>query len=343
LKKILNYNVYSISDDIKKDKVEKIIPYLTQNYKDIFKIYEKFGLNRNPIYDRSGVLPHYLNISPIHKMPTDKLFNSSFYDICKERALELASYGKEIKICWSGGIDSTFVLFFLSQYIPDDQITVYGTYSSIIESGNIFDLYIKHKFKSEIHIHPTNDIKNNLQNCIWVTGFQGNQLFGPTDDFFSKNKSIAFFHHTLGTKETIYENYKKNIDPDILEFLQPCIDASPRKIETVADLRWYCIFNLDWYNGLYETTSEMNPKKINTFHHFFNTENFQKWAINTKEPFTKIKGQPNTHRWQMRDFLADCGLKNYAKNKQKSISCLSTLKPNWYFMLEDFTNVYKST
>ena len=326
---------------ILENKVEKISPYLSDDYQNIVKKYENFGLNRNPIYDRTGKLPHYLNIAPVHKMPTfDSKFNKSFYQICGERCKELASLGKHIKVCWSGGIDSTFVLFFLSQYVPKDQITVYGTYSSIIESGDVFDLFIKDKFNYEIKIFPTKDVKNKIEDCIWVTGFQGNQLFGPTDNFFAKDRSVAFFHHTLGTEETIYENYKKYIDPKLLEFLQPSIEASPRKIETIADLRWYCIFNFDWYNGLYEITSEMIPEKINSVYHFFDTEDFQKWAIHTKEPWTKEKGNPNTHRWQMRYFLSNCGLKNYAKNKTKAISCFSSIKGNWLCMLDNYENLY---
>ena len=341
LNQILQYNVWRISDIIKEKRTQKITEYLNENFEQTFSVYEKFGLNRNPVYDRTGVLPHYLNISPVHKIPSyDKNFNKSFYQVCGERAKELASLGKPIKVCWSGGIDSTFVLFFLSQYVPKDQLTVYGTYSSVIESGNVFDLFIKDKFKYEIKIYPTKDVKNKIEDCIWVTGFQGNQLFGPTDNFFAKDRSVAFFHHTLGTKETIYENYKKYISPELIEFLQPSIDASPRKIETVADLRWYCIFNFDWYNGLYEMTPEMKPEKIDTIHHFFDTEDFQKWAIHTKEPWTKEPGNPNTHRWQMRDFLYNCGLKDYARNKTKAISCFSSFRGDWLFLLNNYENVY---
>jgi hypothetical protein len=321
--------------------INKYSDYFTPGCGTLYQRYQKFGLNRNPVYDRTEKIQHFLQISPIHKMPKyDISFNSSFYDVCDLRAKEIASLNKPIKVCWSGGIDSTFVLFFLSQYVPKEQITVYGTYASIIESGNVFDYFIKNEYNYEITIFPTNNVKNKIEDCIWVTGFQGNQLFGPTDNFFASNRSIAFFHHTLGTKETIYEDYKKYIAEDLVEFLAPSIEASPRKIETVADLRWYCIFNFDWYNGLYEMTSEMKPEKINSVYHFFDTEEFQKWAIHTKEPWTKIPGNPNTHRWQMRDFLSDCGLKDYAINKTKAISCFSSNKGNWLFMLDNYENLY---
>jgi len=326
---------------IKEDRVNQISPYLNIDYNNIFKSYNQFGLNRNPVYDRTGKVPHYLMMSNKHPIPSfDLSFNKDFYSICEERCKELASKNKQIKVCWSGGIDSTFVLLFLSQYVPKEQITVYGTYSSIIESGDIFDRFIKNNYNYEIKIFPTNIIRSKTEDCIWVTGFQGNQLFGPTDDFFAEDRSVAFFHHTLGTKETIYKDYKKYINQELIDFLTPSINASPRKIETIADLRWYCIFNFDWYNGIYELLSEMDPEKIKTVFHFFDTEDFQKWAIHTKDPWTKIPGKPNTHRWQMREFISDCGLKDYAKNKSKAVSCLSINKANWILMLDNFKNSY---
>ena len=121
------------------------------------------------------------------------------------------------------------------------------------------------------------------------------------------------------------DDYRK-IDSELLEFLQPAIDASPRKIETIADLRWYCIFNFDWYNGLYE---------VDAGEHFFNTEDFQKWVINTKEPWTKIRGDSTTHRWQMREALAEYGLVDYAKNKKKVVSNFKRFNPVNLFLLED--------
>jgi hypothetical protein len=338
--RILHYNIFPITETFKRKNVMRIFPYL--NNPKIFSIYEKFGMNRNAVYDRSGSIPHYLNMAPIHPMPAyDPSFKKSFEDVVKERVDEIISLNKKIKICWSGGLDSTFVLFTLYNAVNDkSQIEVYGTYSSVIESGDVFDLFVKDKIPFKISIFPTEEVKNISEDCIWVTGFQGNQLFGPTDNFFAGDRPTAFFHHTLGTKETIYENYRKNINQELLEFLQPAIDASPRKIETVADLRWYCIFNMDWYNGLYAMKGEMTAEKMKSVYHFFDTEEFQKWAIHTKDPWTKVPGNPNTHRWQMREALTEYGLDKYAREKTKAISCFSSNKTNWYFLLENYKNIY---
>jgi hypothetical protein len=339
--KVLHYNVNSVSDLFRKGQEHLVHPFLNDNSRDTFKLYDKYGLNKNAVYDRTGNIPHYLNMSDWHSMPEyDCNFNKSFEEITNERAKQLVSYGKRIKVCWSGGIDSTYALFVLNQYAAPGQVTAYGSYISVIESGDVFDKFIKNNIDYDIRVSPNQFSKKEDDDSIWVTGFQGNQLFGPTDDYFATSNKPFLFHHTLGTPDTIYESYLNHVDPGVLNFLQPAIDKSPRKIETVNDLRWYCIFNLDWYNGLYDMLSDMPTSRMNDIHHFFNTVDFQKWAITTKEPFTKIKGNPNTHRWQMRDRLADFGLVNYAKNKSKTVSTFSTIHSNWLFLLDDKHHIH---
>lgn len=337
---VLFYNTHSVSHLFKTGCEALLDKHLAANAVETFTLYEKLGLNKNCVIDRTKSLPHYLKVATPHSIPSSNNFSLSFNEIAEARAKELVDIGLPIKVLWSGGIDSTYTLFMLNHYAAKGQVTAYGTYTSIIESGSVFDQHIKNNIKFEIIASPNFFTKRQLDGEIWVTGFQGNQLFGPTDDFFASDRTTALFHHTLGSKSTIYEAYEKHIDPELLAFLQPCLGKSPRKIETVNDLRWYCIFNLDWHTGLYDVMSEMTPEKTKLVHHFFNTEDFQRWAVNTKEPFTKVKGQPNTHRWQMRERLADFGLVDYAKNKSKSISTFSAPIFRWLFLLEDKTQVY---
>jgi hypothetical protein len=339
---IVYYNVHHVSNLIEHnlDAIENS-PFLAKDFdKKIFDTYDKIGLNRfNAVYDRTNSLPHFLNISKdLHPIPSH-VVNDSFFEVSKRRAKELLDLGQPINVMWSGGIDSTYILFILRHFANDpDQVRIYGTYNSIIESGDMFDRRLKNEFKYHIDVSKRNDLKYQ-EPGIYVSGMCGNQLFGPTDDMFATG-GTAMFHHTLGTPETIYESYT-NVNPEILEFLDPIIKSSPKKIETVADLRWLCIFNLDWYTALYEHKVLLNKPTADKIHGFFNSEDFQSWAINTKEPFTKIRGNPNTHRWQMREILSDMfGEKHYADNKSKKISNFSLAEPNWLFLLENGDNVF---
>ena len=342
MKKILYYECHHVSN-IMKDERHLLQPFLSESAEKVFNSYEKYGLNRyNAVYDRSNSIPHFLNIQEnAHPFPTiPENFNKSFYDISEQRCKELLSLNKPIYVMWSGGLDSTYALFLLHHFANDkDQVKVYGTYNSIIESGDLFDRRIRDVMKYDISVAKNNNNRYNDPDGIYVSGMCGNQLFGPTDNMFATGGK-ALFHHTLGTPETIYESYEKHVNPDLIEFLKPAIDASPRKIETVADLRWYCIFNLDWYTAVYEHKILIGGDRAKRIHGFFNTDDFQRWAITTKEPFTKVKGNPNTHRWQMRQVLDEMfGESHYASNKSKNISNFSVCDDYWILLLNDYHTV----
>jgi hypothetical protein len=340
---ILYYNPHAVSKILNNDRqVLENTPFIVGR-RETFEQYEKFGLNKyNAVYDRTGNLPHFLDMKHgEHPIPLyDADYNRSFYDISVERAKQLLSLDQPINVLWSGGIDSTYILFMLHELANDkDQIRVLGTYNSVIESGDVFDTKIKNTFRHNIRVSSRND-NSFVGEGIFVSGMCGNQLFGPTDDMFATG-GTAMFHHTLGTPETIYEPYQGNVREDLLEFLHPIISTSSKKIETIADLRWYCIFNLDWYTAIYEHKIMQPPEIMSRIHGFFDHVDFQTWAVNTKEPFTKIRGNSNTHRWQMRQVLSESfGLNHYAENKPKKISTFCVHNPEWIFLLDNYQNIY---
>ncbi len=340
---ILYYNNFIVPEIIK-NKNPLIEPFLSDKFSfELFDTYEKFGLNKfNVVYDRSDSIPHYLNIAkdacPLPQ-PIEN-YNKSFFELTKARCEELLSQNKYVNVMWSGGLDSTYILFMLRHFANDKkQVRIYGTYNSIIESGDLFDRRLKHEFDYDIHVSCRNDFNYNSDDSIFVSGQCGNQLFGPTDDMFATG-ATAMFHHTLGTPSTIYEKIDGNVDEELLEFLQPMIATSPKKLETVCDLRWYCIFNLDWYTAVFSDKILLEKERAHKVYSFFDTMGFQEWAVNTKEPFTKIKGNSKTHRWQMRQVLDELfGEKEYAWNKPKKISTFCINQPEWLFMLRDFHNI----
>jgi hypothetical protein len=339
---ILYYNNHVVPKIIKENP-ETLREFYSDSYSpELFNTYQKYGFdNNNMIFDRSGALPHYLNIPLVHRMP-EKIdgYNKSFYEITEARCKELLSLGKSINVMWSGGIDSTYILFMLKHFANDpDQVRIYGTYNSIVESGDMFERRLSKEFKHIIKVSAGSEL-NCIEDGIFVSGMCGNQLFGPTDNYFSTSPK-AMFHHQFGTPETIYEPYERNVSEEMLQFLQPIIDASPRKIETVNDLRWYCIFNLDWYTALYEHKVLLGSERANRIHGFFNSQEFQEWAVNTKDPFTKVRGEPNTHRWQMRDVLDEMfGETHYARNKDKKISTFSILDSHWLFVFDNMETMF---
>jgi len=331
---ILTYNIPTVHQLIE----SKHLPnkFLNENWEDVYNYSQRNNFSSNYfMYDRTGAIAHFLNIdSEYSKIPTGNC-NKSFKQIAEERAKYLISLGKPINVSWSGGLDSTFVLFCLLNYATDkDQITVYGTYNSVIESGYMFDRYIKNQVKYNIKVNSKNNYENNE---LYVTGALSNQLFQPSLRYSHNRDNILNLHNT----EFIEKNYTKNIEDTIsdkvLQFIKPSLDKFPKQIKSLQQLRWFINFNYCWYNNsAHHKISANNPNIIS----FFDIDDFQRWSIyNTDEP-SKI-GDYSDERWQIRELIAEyTGDKLYAKNKRKNVSVLSSVEPNWLFLLNDYSNIY---
>jgi hypothetical protein len=304
------------------------------------------------LLDRTKSIPHFLDVdysySPI---PVNDNTYSDFNTVTKNRCLELLSLGKQINVAWSGGLDSTFVLLSLYHYANDpDQIKVYGTYNSIIESGDLFDRFIKNKMNYSI---KTNRLAvNNFteQDCIYVTGSMSNQLFTPGLSYNRSRDCLLNFKDKFDQGEQDKYNkdlarmadlcYKDVLTDECLQFLTPSIMNSPKPINTLQDLRWYILFNYKWYDVLTNSLIGLDKNTIERIYAFFNTDEFQLWSINNNDPVTKT-GDYSDERWQLREAISNyTGDTYYSKHKKKFTSVLSPMPHNWLYLLNDHTNVF---
>ena len=81
----------------------------------------------------------------------------------------------------------------------------------------------------------------------------------------------------------------------------------------------------------------VDTKNFDKVHHFFDSDDFQRYALTTKDPFTKVKGNPLTHRWVMRELISEYSKDSYyAWNKPKGVSSLSNRNPSWLFLDENY-------
>jgi hypothetical protein len=320
--------------------------YLSENYKEKYhNIKENFPVDKF-FYDRSGTIKHYLNVdSSRNPIPTAKTFDLSFNEVVETRAKELLNLGKPINVAWSGGLDSTFILFTLYHYANDkSQIKVYGTYSSIIESGYMFDKHIKDKFK--FNIHTNKSYENNFKipdNEIVVTGSPGNDLFYKDIDFSvnTYDKWMKFKNPVVNPVFVYADSpYYDVLEDSNLQFLEEFIKKSPRKIEILQDLRWWVCFCFNWYTTVNNCSVGVCPETAKKIHAFYNTEEFQLWSMYNKDPTTKV-GDYSDDRWQLREMIAEyTGDTFYANNKQNFLSVLSSFGDKWLFLLNDYSNVY---
>jgi hypothetical protein len=293
------------------------------------------------LVDRTQSIPHFLDIDYSYApIPVNPNFKLDLTTIVKNRCIQLLSTGRQIKVAWSGGIDSTFVLLALHHYANDtDQVTLYGTFNSIIESGDLFDRFIKDKIKYSIKVNtpaPNNFIDTD---CIYVTGAMSNQLFAQSL-LHSKRDSILQFKDGYSVQNTLDCFYKDVLTDSCLEFLQPCILKIPRNLNTIQDLRWFMNFNFSWYNVLTSNLIGLDKQTANRVHAFFDTNDFQLWSIYNNDPVTKT-GDYSDERWQLREAITEyTGDSYYSNNKKKFTSVLSPTPHNWLYLLNDYTNVY---
>ena len=231
-----------------------------------------------------------------------------------------------------------------------DQIKVYGTYNSIVESGNFFDRFIKNNIRYSIGLNKSS--KNNFieEDCIYVTGSMANQLFTPGLSYNKFRDGILDFKQDLD--ETTHDEYNKDLarmadisykdilTDECLEFLSPSINKSPITINTLQDLRWYILFNYKWYDVLTNSLISLDKNRVSRIHAFFNTEDFQLWSIYNNDPVTKT-GDYRDERWQLRETITEyTGDSYYSSHKKKFTSVLSRKPHNWLYLLNDYSNVY---
>lgn len=320
-------------------------PYLNDNNLEIVELYNKNNFSVSKLmFDRTESIQHYLKVTNSHKLSTiPPTYNLSFNENVEKRCKELLSLGKLINVSWSGGIDSTFVLFSLYHYAEDkDQIKVYGTYNSIIESGYLFDRYIKDNFEYTI---TTNPLQKYSYECpddeIFVTGGMGNQLFYFETKYSEfRDSCLKFKNPDLTLSDMAEEPLEKILEESNYEFFYPAIKNSPRKIETLQDMRWYISFNFTWNSVLYNPYIQLDKPTIKKIHAFFDTQDFQNWSIVNKEPQTKT-GDYSDERWQMREMITEyTGDSFYSKNKKNETSVLTKPDQSWFFLLDDYSNIH---
>jgi hypothetical protein len=304
------------------------------------------------LVDRTKSIPHFLDIdysySPI---PSNTNFILDFHSVTKNRCLELLSTGKQINVAWSGGLDSTFVLLSLYHHAEDkNQIKVCGTYNSIIESGDLFDRFIKTRMKYSIRVNTIAQNNFDEEDCIYVTGSMSNQLFTPGLSY-NKNRDIILDFKDSAIKglqdvpnpllaKIAEYSYKDVLTDECLEFLTPSILNSPKPINTLQELRWYILFNCTWYSVLTNSFIGLDKNRISRIHAFFNNDDFQLWSIYNKDPVTKT-GDYSDERWQLRETISNyIGDSSYSNTKKKFTSVLSSIPNNWLYLLNDHTNVF---
>ena len=303
---------------------------------DYIKLFEKanlFHLQQSAVADRTGANEFFIPFVQEPKIPKSKGdFNKSFKQICEERSVQLLNTGKRLNILWSGGIDSTVVLFSLMNKANDlSQIRVILTTDSIIESGNMFDRLIKDKLKYTLHKNKVrrqkffNEKDIDINNELIITGCAADELnttkrlkIIPTDRKYDN----------LNYEDVISPLFNK----ELMDFFNKSILLYPTKVKYYKDfLRFYHVTYSMFY-GLYNWCPYIDPKFLNIMNTFYGTEDFEKWCIWSNEAsYTeKIKIPQRNLIYEL------TGDKLYSDKKRKGIGNPTTVFNNdWVLLTEN--------
>lgn len=288
------------------------------------------------LIDRSGNMPMHVEYKNLHPFPDLSITKIKTYqECCDERAIELIEYskstGRKIRVMWSGGLDSTCVMCsFLKNGIDLEQLEVIFSFDSIVEYPWFYHNVIKkrninHKWfyknqKSKDYLAQEND-----KSPIIVLG-------EPNDDFFLGGFALTMIEKDMSLKN---EPFEKIISKRAFNFIRPAIDKYPTKVKTFEEYGNFYMFSFmtQWCMTRFCVSKQFNIIG------FYNTEDFQRWALFTEEPKI-LEDNIYTYKYPVRKVIYDYTKdEEYFLTKQKKPSSFA---PNHGYSWHDKGSVFLS-
>jgi hypothetical protein len=334
---IVNVLVHRLKEVINSPKLD---PYKSEHFDEMLPLYQKCELenwsgqgsrcsmgNMGMFQDRTRTLPHYLKMGGWEVLPEyDPNYCKPFNDIALEAAEAIVkrANGSRISISWSGGLDSTGALFSLMEFADPKQLKVFCNYNSIIESGALFDTYIKgrgieYSLTTPL-MHPTFD------EGLIVSGYLGDQLFGQ--------------YHNL-QPEHFTMSWKDYLNRDQVEVMERIVANWPgAPIVTVPEFLSFNELNSKWQMGKTNRMRNMPKVIADRMINFYETVDFQKWSIG-RYAEKYLNADRTTHKWAIKLLLQKLMKSDdYPMNKIVQTSHYHILEHEWVMTLEDGTNLY---
>jgi len=258
---------------------------------------EKPFHNTYPL-DRSGILDTSIDVlSPIPSLPEQEvILNDEINNRAKELLSKSQDEGKELRVAWSGGVDSTTVLSALINNrldYPGSDIKVCLNQESIQAYPWFYNKYIKDAmdvYESNAHADykaSGNGLADSFtrdtgKDWFLVTGETADQITGPK--FKGEGRDKAFLSYQDG-----------NWSDKAKAFVKPLVDARPEGwTEKAIDVNCWVklVCNYQWTQVRMSIMYGIGLDKIT---HFFSTDKFQQWWLQTPpsvryaEDLTKYK------------------------------------------------------
>ena len=288
----------------------------------------------------------YLNLFPM----MEKFSAQDFYEISRRRIRELTTdHNLQVKLLWSGGIDSTYIaclmidLGIMDQLLAENRLQIGLNADSIKENPVFFDKFLK-KYLS-VTVQSDVILKNPQEDEVIITGEMADNLVGSLTmkscvDYYN---DFAVVHEPWKNRGMTWLSRNLSIDekPMLYNFIEETVAGSPVELLTSHDLFWYLNFNFKWQAVNFRIVShainqQVGNQLIKNLAHFFNTPEFQEWSLTEGHYF---KGSNwSDYKSVMKKYIYQVnGDADYFKYKTKfpSLPALLRYKDTFDFIYKD--------
>jgi hypothetical protein len=283
--------------------------------------------------------------SDSYKFMPDGRLNLDFETTTDNRSLELlerSSKYDKVYVYYSGGIDSTLILSAMiknwSKQDLEKVVLIMNDYS-INENNNMYETYIKDKFKTEStesyftgkttltnqHVYVTGDLGGPLSHVEGIPLYD--TMFPSTyKESWTKHKDdiIKFFEHGATKDAAVI----------VFDMISRSLVKNNVQVDSVFDFLWWISFNwgydLDLYNlpMLHSTLdASTDTEQFMKQNHFlwFNSIDYQNWSMSTIGTDLKIGHTLDSQKYSMKKYIYDFnGDKDYFDTKCQEFSVSKT-------------------
>ena len=246
---------------------------------------DKFLIQMNSIWSKHPNKTGYSNQPRYYKFNQRITFDpiigpelakpESLSAVVENRAQEIVSKNNNIKLFWSGGIDSTLTVASILSIARPDQIELYHTCESIRENPYFYD-----------HIQKFN-VRTTMWSDRWDTKFQPDDLIvtGTSADEITGSLDRSFYDEHRNWLNQPWQAFFKAQGADDL-FITRCEQVFAEAqcpIATVFDARWWFYFYIRHTNFVRSDWDyNLENDFVNNTLPFFNSSNFDSWCIHNK-------------------------------------------------------------
>ena len=220
-------------------------------------------------------------------------------EVCEKRACDLLSQFRDsgltgLNVMWSGGIDSTLAILSLLRYWPKEDQKAIGivlTQESIAEYPKLWYGTLRHRIKKICH-GADKPYDQFMDDALLVTGELGDQCFGSDiinevitmvglDSLWAED-----YRDTMIRKITV-QTGDKALAGRFISLFEPIVKEAPVPIRNAIDFLWWYNFSQKWQYVKYRcsifSSQDRVERNCQRTHHFYDSEDFQRWAIEHHE------------------------------------------------------------